>query len=221
MSTQISAEDKKKESKPTAIEKKIIVGSSRCERKSSRLSIPNLSIILDEWINDCSESCKHTNCSSSNSINNVTRAPEFKNDEPVDLDLLLKNGKLSLEVVGVGTKLMKSIGFPTVIAKIDNTKLQNSMIYYLVLETKAEEFDGELLALMLTSPYCPGKRTEFAELLPLCLCKSRTFSELVSLKPMLPSEHYKSMFCWSCSFEIKSIKSGRRIDWTDECPWNI
>jgi len=221
MSTQISAQDKWQDSKPTAIEKKRIVGSSQAERKSCRLSIPDLPKFLDEWKNDCSESFKDTNSSSSSSVNNVIRAPVFKNDEPIDLDLLLKNGKLSLEVVGEGTKLMKSIGFPTVIAKIGNTKLQNSMIYYVILETKAEEFDGELLALMLISPYCPESRSEFAELLPLCLRKSETSSELFSLKPMLPSERYNSMFCWSCSFKIKSIKSGRRIDWSDECPWNV
>jgi len=121
-----------------------------------------------------------------------------------------------LEVIGKGTKLMKTINFPTVIVKHLTGTLEKSMVYYSILELATEEFTGELAALMFSSPYA-HKETRFAELLPFGLMK---ISKSFCLTPILQRKRYRRLFRSGFSFKIKSLIPGRAFDGCRGNSWN-
>jgi len=127
----------------------------------------------------------------------------------------LKKGENMFQVTGKGTKLMKSLNFPTVIVKFLTGNLDKSRVYIVVLEVGAE-LKSEILALMFSSPYA-HKKTRFAELLPFGLVEH---SKSVCLTPILQRKRYKRIFHRGFSFKIKSLIPGRQIDGSGEYPWN-
>jgi len=131
---------------------------------------------------------------------------------------LLENDNMSLELLCEGSILMKSIKLPTVFARIKNCNLQHSMVYYVTLEAKSEEFVGQIPALMFSSHHGSSKNTDLAELLPLSVTRCE-LSEFLSLAPMLRRGRYKSMFRKGYNFKIKALSSIRVVDWSLECQW--
>jgi len=139
----------------------------------------------------------------------------------VDHKLLLERGTLSIEVIGEGTKLMKSIRFPTVTIKTRMTNLQSSTVFYVTLDLDSKEFLGKIPALLFTSPYCSSRQTGIAELLPLHVIRSRQNPEFIALTPMLTSSSYKMLFRKGCSFLINSLERGRALHSSEDDPWNV
>eukprot|EP00495_Collosphaeridae_sp_1-RS-2012_P004001 TRINITY_DN3304_c0_g1_i1.p1 TRINITY_DN3304_c0_g1~~TRINITY_DN3304_c0_g1_i1.p1 ORF type:complete len:165 (-),score=3.15 TRINITY_DN3304_c0_g1_i1:88-543(-) len=92
------------------------------------------------------------------------------------------------------------------------------MVYYATLEAESEEFVGQIPALMFSGHCCSGKRTDLAELLPLCVVR-REWSEFLSLGPKLRCGRYKKMFGRGCNFKIIVLSGIRVVDWSVECPW--
>lgn len=120
------------------------------------------------------------------------------------------------EVFGKGTKLMKSINFPTVIIKLLTRNLDKSMIYYVIVEKDTAEYTRKIPAVMFSNPYV-HKKTRFAELLPLTFSKS---SKSVCLIPMLCRKRYRRLFRRGRSFRISWLMSGRVFNSNGEAPWN-
>jgi len=204
------------ESSCIPIERKCILRRKRSNKSSgvgrSNTISPSSSIFLGELTDDFpNNSNAHIDSSSDSSIKQVIGTTG-------NHGMLSEKGSLSLEVVSEGTKLMKSIKFPTVISRIKNYNLQHSMVYYVTLEPDSEEFVGQIPALMFSSHYCSGKKTALAELLPLRVNKSK-WEDLLSLTPMLRNRAYKNMFRNGCNFKIRELSSGRVADY--ECPWKL
>jgi len=131
-----------------------------------------------------------------------------------------KNDVVAVEVVSDGTKLMKKIKMPTVIVKFRNRDLQKSKVYYATLWVDTAEYLGEFPAILFSSRY-HYERTEYCELLPLIFGKSKHIPDRHSLKPMLRSKGWKRIFNKGCSFKVTALKSGRLVNWSDECPWSM
>jgi len=117
-----------------------------------------------------------------------------------------------IDVIAYGTKLMATILFPTVIIKTNRKKLHDSMLYYVVVEPSAGEYSEEIVCLMFSSPYNSGKKIQTAELLPLCARSSESCPGGVSLVPMLLDKRFRSMFEEGCTFRVKAIEQGRRLN---------
>jgi len=119
--------------------------------------------------------------------------------------LELKRTNDILEVVGRGTKLMKSMNFPTVIVKLLAGKLDKGKVYYVMLALDTAELIGEIPALMFSYP-CAHKKTSFAEILPMGVIRDlkSTF-----VTPILQRKRYRRVFSKSCFFKIKSLIAGR------------
>jgi len=117
-----------------------------------------------------------------------------------------------IEVIAYGTKLMATILFPTVIIKTNRKKLHDSMLYYVVIEPSAGENFEEIVCLMFSSPYNSGKDIQTGELLPLRARNSESCPGGVSLVPMLLDKRYRSMFAEGCTFRVKTIEQGRRLN---------
>jgi len=117
-----------------------------------------------------------------------------------------------IEVIAYGTKLMATILFPTVIIKTNRKTLKDSMLYYVVIEPSAGEYFEEIVCLMFSSPYNSGKNIQTAELLPLRARSSERCPGGVSLVPMLLDKRYRSMFEEGCTFRVKAIEQGRRLN---------
>jgi len=122
----------------------------------------------------------------------------------------------ALEVICKGTKLMKTINFPTVIVKHLAGTLDKSKVYYINLEVTTENFTWELPAIMFSSPYA-RKKTRFAELLPFGLMK---ISKSFCLTPILQRKHFRRLFHSGFTFKIKSLIPGRAFDVCRENCWN-
>jgi len=131
-----------------------------------------------------------------------------------------KNDAVEVKVVSDGTKLMRTVKMPTVIVKCINCDLQKSKVYYAKLLVDTSEYFGEIPAILFTSRY-HFERTEYCELLPLIIGKSKRIPDRFSLKPMLRSKGWKRIFNKGCSFKVTALMSGRQVNWSDQCPWNI
>lgn len=132
-------------------------------------------------------------------------------------EVFLKNDNHWIEVVGKGTKFMKTLHFPTVIVKLLKGNLEKSKIHYIMLELETGELTGDIPAVMFSSPYAHGK-TKFAELLPLSGQKSKSAA---SLKPLLRSKIYRRVFRTGNSFKVKSLIPGRVFDGSAKYEWNM
>jgi len=119
------------------------------------------------------------------------------------------------QVTGKGTRLMKSLNFPTVIVKCLTGNLDKSRVYFAILEI-GEELKSEIPALMFSSPYA-HKKTRFAEFLPFGLVEC---TKSVCLTPILQRKRYKRVFHRGFSFKIKSLIPGRTVDGSGEYSWN-
>jgi len=194
--------------------KRILRRKGSCKSAGTSRSItgsPRASILLGELADSTSDNyCTRTDSLYSSTTENTVRSA-------MDYDFLENN--ISLEVLREGSKLMKSIKLPTVITRINNYNLQHSMVYYVTLEAESEEFVGQIPALMFSDCYSTGKRTDFAELLPLCVTKCK-WSWLLNFAPMLRLRCYKRIFRKGCNFKIRGLSCGRLVDRSVECPWN-
>jgi len=182
-------------------------GTSRSNSASAKSSI-----FLGDLADGTSDSYTCTDSSYSGSMENLPRSI-------IDQEML-ENDNMSLELLHEGSKLMKSIKLPTVITRVKNYNLQHSMVYYVTLEAESEESVGQIPALMFSSHCCSGKRTDLAELLPLCVTRCE-WSEFLSLGPMLRRGRYKKMFGKGCNFKIIALSGIRVVDWAKECPWKL
>jgi len=95
---------------------------------------------------------------------------------------LLGNCNNIFEVLGKGTKLMKSMNYPTVIVKLQKGNLKKSTLYYAILKIETEEYDHRVPAIIFSNPYA-HRKTKFAELLPLSFVKSS--KSTICLAPMM------------------------------------
>jgi len=122
-----------------------------------------------------------------------------------------------IEVVGDGSKVMKTVKLPTVFIRMPKGDVQKSRVYYVILEAESYEY-GEIPALLF-SKSSDGWRTQSAELLPLMCEYDLRKSKSVSLTPMLLRLRHKSMFSKGSCFKVKAIKSGR-FDVSDSVSWS-
>jgi len=210
-----STGNRAKEQQHIVIQRKRILrpkGSCKIKETSrSNTTSPTSSIILGELAENTSDSYSHTGSSHSDSIKNLAKSA---------MDTELENDDMFLEILGKGSKLMKSIKLPTVITRTKNLSLQHSMVYYVTLEADSEDFVGQMPALMFSSHYCSGKTTDLAELLPLLVTRSE-WSELLCLGPMLRRGCYKRLLRKGCNFKIIALAGIRVVDWSLECPWKL
>jgi len=171
--------------------------------RSLFLSQKSTSCVNDCWFNDViNEAASHPLRESGNNTDSVIQLVKGISSRGTP-----KSKKMSREVVVTreGTKLMKSIDFPTVLVDIRSRKLHRSTLYYLILELESVEHSGEIACIMLTSPIAKVNSIQTAELLPL---------KNVTLEPLLLNKHYSCIFQKGCTFKIKALKYGRRIDQT-------
>jgi len=117
-----------------------------------------------------------------------------------------------IKVLTKGTTLMASIGFPTVIIKMDRKKLHNSMLYYIVLEPHSRHNVEKIVCLMFSSADNRENTIQTAELLPLRMIRSERCPGGVSLVPMLRDNSNRSLFDKGSTFIVKSIEQGRRLN---------
>jgi len=140
---------------------------------------------------------------------------EKKIDCPRTNPLESKKPMEELEVIGKGTKLMKSMNFPTVIVKLGDGDLGKARVYYVTLELDEGELMREIPAVMFSNPYV-HKKTSVAELLPMALMRN---SKAVFLTPILQRNRYRCFFRRGCTLKIKSLVVGREIYGSGECLW--
>merc|ERR1712087_488471 len=107
---------------------------------------------------------------------------------------------------------MASIGFPTVIIKMERKKLHNSMLYYIVLEPQSRHNVEQIVCLMFSSRDNGGNTFQTAELLPLRMRRSERCPGDVSVVPMLLGNRNRSLFEKGSTFRVKSIEQGRRLN---------
>jgi len=195
--------------------KRILRRKGSCKTRGtsrSNTASPNSLINLGKLADDISDGYTNTVSSYSNSTENVAKSKMYYE--------FLENDKMSLEVLGEGSKLMKSFKLPTVITRIKNSNLRHSMVYYVTLNAEFVDFVGHIPALMFSGHHCSDERTELAELLPLHVNRCE-WSDFLSLVPMLRRVRYKRMFRKGCNFKIVAIESIRAVDWSVECPWKV
>jgi len=126
-----------------------------------------------------------------------------------------------IEVVGEGSKIMKTLKLPTVFIRIPKGDLQKSRVYYVILE--AESYEHEEIPAVMFSKYSDGWRTQSAELLPLLAEPNLRKRKSVSLTPMLLKLRHSSMFSKGSTFKVKAIQAGRfdvrnKVAWKK---WNL
>jgi len=126
--------------------------------------------------------------------------------------LKFHENSIRLEVLGNGTRLMRSIKFPTVIIQMRNKKLNSSMVYYVILKSTLGRYIGDISGLLFANPF-GSKDVQRAELLPLHTVRSRKRSGAFKLGPLLLLERYKCLFEEGCTFEVKALECGRRSNW--------
>jgi len=136
----------------------------------------------------------------SRSENQTRLKKSFKNDG--------RQGKKKedvFEVICKGTKLMKTMNFPTVIVKHISRNFEKSRLYHILLELTTKEFTVNIPAIMFSSPYA-HRKTRFGELLPLGLMKN---SKSFYLTPILQRKRFRPVFRSGCSLKIKLLIPGR------------
>jgi len=124
--------------------------------------------------------------------------------------LKVKKASIGLEVVGNGTRLMRSIQFPTVVVQMWHKKLRKSVVYYVILKSAAGRYVGDIAGLLFATKR--SKDAQRAELLPLHTLRSRRQPGTFKLNPMLLRDRYRCLFEEGCTFEIRAIERGRRSD---------
>jgi len=129
-----------------------------------------------------------------------------------DTGVLRESAENIIKVIAHGTQLMATILFPTVIIKMDKKKLQDSMVYYVVLEPSSGQFFDDIVCLMFSSPHKTRTGGNTAELLPLLARRSKSCPGGMSVAPMLLDKRYRCLFKKGCTFEVKDIEQGRRLD---------
>jgi len=122
-----------------------------------------------------------------------------------------------LKVVAKGTRLMKSLNFPTIIVKLRMGNLKKSVIHYVIVEPSTEECQGQIPCVMFSNPYARTD-TRLAELLPLYFFKC---SNSTNLSPMLVRKRYRRIFRRGCTFNIQWFKSGRAFDCSGGKSWKM
>jgi len=130
--------------------------------------------------------------------------------------LKVKKDTVGLEVVGNGTRLMRTIQFPTVVIQMKQRKLRKSVVYYVILKSAVGRYVGDIAGLLFATNTSKG--VQRAELLPLHTSRSRMRSGTLKLSPMLLHERYRCLFGEGCTFEVKAIERGRRRD-LNQRPW--
>jgi len=124
----------------------------------------------------------------------------------------------SLDIIGKGTRLMKSLRLPTVLVRVPNRELFKSRVYYVLLETESEDFPRKIIPAIMQSDASSRWRTQFAELLPLSA--EADINGQTSVTPLLYKRRYKSLFVEGCSFKILALESGRFVEADESLPWN-
>jgi len=109
-------------------------------------------------------------------------------DSKLHTQFQLGNCNDIIEVLGKGTKLMKSINYPTVIIKLQRGNLEKSTMYYVILEIETEKYKHTVPALMFTNPYA-HRKTKLAELLPLSIVKCS--KSTICLASMMARKRYR------------------------------
>jgi len=133
------------------------------------------------------------------------------------LDFILNKQLDAFEVVAKGTRLMKSLKFPTVIVKLLKGSLKKSMMYYLIVEPENDKYRWQIPCVMFSNPNA-YRETRFAELLPLYFFKC---SNSVALSPMLLRKRYKRIFRRGCSFNVQWLEAGRSFDYSGGKLWRM
>jgi len=131
-------------------------------------------------------------------------------------EVLKGNNVNVFEVVGEGTKFMKSFNCPTVIVKFLTGSLDASTVYYVILEPKVGEYSWKVPALMFSNPYAHNK-TKYAELLPMCFLKS---CGSVCASPMLLKKRWAWVFRRGFSFVGNALVNGRSLNGQRQHSWN-
>jgi len=130
---------------------------------------------------------------------------------------ILGNCNNIFEVLGKGTKLMKSMHWPTVIVKLQTGNLKKSTLYYTILEIETEESKHTVPAIMFSNPYA-HRKTKLAELLPLSIVKCS--KSTIGLAPMMARKRYRCVIRRGFSFKIISLIPVGAFDGQREIPWN-
>jgi len=112
------------------------------------------------------------------------------------------------KIIGKGTKLMKTMNFPTVIVKHLSRNLEKSKVYYIILELETEESTRNIPAVMFSNPYA-NRTTRYGELLPLGLMKKE---KSFYLTPLLQRKRFKRVFRSECFLKIKLLVPGLALD---------
>jgi len=144
-----------------------------------------------------------------------------KKDWSLDWDHSGSNGVIGdkIEVIGEGTKLMKSLRLPTVLIRVCNRELAKSTVYHVLLEDESGNFPIQKIAgIMFSNPLTAACRTQFAELLPLKVEVDGKGG--YSIKPLLLRERYKQLFINGCSLKVLDLEGGRCTEDSETLPWN-
>lgn len=106
---------------------------------------------------------------------------------------------------------MREIEFPTVIIEMKKKYLHNSMVYYVVLDSLAGRYSGDIAGLLYARP-CISEKVQRAELLPLYMIRSEKRGGEVKMAPMLLRKQYRCLFKQGCTFRVMTMEFGRRSD---------
>jgi len=121
------------------------------------------------------------------------------------------------EVIAYGTRLMKSMDFPTMIVKLRKGYMSKSTIYWVILQLETDEHKMRIPSLVFSKP--DGHTiTQVAELLPLYFLKC---SNSVTLSPMLRRKRFKRIFRRESSFKIQWLLSAKVFDGPGGIPWRM
>jgi len=116
---------------------------------------------------------------------------------------------LRLEVISRGSRLMREIEFPTVIIQMKKKYLYNSMVYYVVLNSVAGRYSGDIAGLLYARP-CSSEKVQRAELLPLHMVRSEKRGGKLKMAPMLLRKQYRCLFKQGSFFRVITMEFGRR-----------
>lgn len=106
---------------------------------------------------------------------------------------------------------MRKIEFPTIIIQMKKKHLHNSMIYYVILNSAAGRYVGDIVGLLFARP-CRSGKVRRAELLPLHMIRSGKHNRELKVAPMLSLRKYRCLFEQGCTFKVTAIEFGRRSD---------
>jgi len=124
----------------------------------------------------------------------------------------------NIEVIGEGTKFMRSLKLPTVIVRVSKGDLAKSTVYYVLLESHSEGLPTRTIpAIMLSDPKSRW-RTQFAELFPLSVDVNGKGEHCIT--PLQYRTHCKQLFQKGCTFKVLALESGRYAESSESLPWN-